>query len=213
MYKRRGGQINALECPVFFEGVQLDPSNHWIKLAEMMPWDWIEREYAGSFERTTTGNPAKPARMAIGTLIIKERYGLSDEDVVEEIRMNPYLQYFIGLSKFMHKAPFDASSITRLRKRATPEMLARINDIIIGRAKAPENKPKDPSDEQLPSAGSGKGDHAAEKGNSLKAPNEGTLILDAACMPQNIRFPTDLSLLNEARESWKRRLTHYTRKA
>lgn len=29
--------------------------------------------------------------------------------------------------------------------------------------------------------------------------NEGTLILDATCAPQNIRFPTDVSLLNEAR--------------
>ena len=200
MYKRRNGQINALESPIFFEGVQLDPSNHWVKMAEMMPWDRIEREYAGSFEGTTTGNPAKPARMAIGTLIIKERYGLSDEDVVDEIRMNPYLQYFVGLSKFTHKAPFDPSAITRFRKRATPEMLARINDIIIGRAKAPEDKPKDPPDEQPPSEGSGKGDRATEKGNNLKAPNEGTLILDATCVPQNIRFPTDLSLLNEARE-------------
>ena len=33
-----------------------------------------------------------------------------------------------------------------------------------------------------------------------KSPNEGTLILDATCVPQNIRFPTDTSLLNEARE-------------
>ncbi len=29
--------------------------------------------------------------------------------------------------------------------------------------------------------------------------NEGTLILDATCAPQNIRFPTDVSVLNEAR--------------
>ena len=83
-------------------------------------------------------------------------------------------------------------------------MLARINDIIIGRAKAPEDKPKDspkdPPDEQPPSAGSGKGDRATQKGNNLKASNEGTLILDTTCVPQNIRFPTDLSLLNEARE-------------
>ncbi len=28
---------------------------------------------------------------------------------------------------------------------------------------------------------------------------ERTLILDATCAPQNIRFPTDGSLLNEAR--------------
>ncbi|TLM97902.1 MAG: transposase, partial [Actinobacteria bacterium] len=31
-------------------------------------------------------------------------------------------------------------------------------------------------------------------------PNQGTLILDATCTPADIRFPTDLGLLNEARE-------------
>ena len=31
--------------------------------------------------------------------------------------------------------------------------------------------------------------------------NEGTLIPDANCAPQNIRFPTDASLLNEAWEN------------
>jgi IS5 family transposase len=31
-------------------------------------------------------------------------------------------------------------------------------------------------------------------------PNRGTLIPDATCVPQNIRFPTDVSLLNEGRE-------------
>ena len=33
-----------------------------------------------------------------------------------------------------------------------------------------------------------------------KSPNEGTTIPDATCASQNIRFPTDTSLLNEARE-------------
>lgn len=32
-------------------------------------------------------------------------------------------------------------------------------------------------------------------------PNEGTLIVDATCAPQNIRYPQDTSLLNEAREN------------
>ena len=33
-----------------------------------------------------------------------------------------------------------------------------------------------------------------------ESPNEGTLILDATYAPQNIHFPTDTRLLNEARE-------------
>ncbi len=32
------------------------------------------------------------------------------------------------------------------------------------------------------------------------SPNQGQLILDATCAPADIRYPTDLDLLNEARE-------------
>ena len=33
-------------------------------------------------------------RIALGALIIKEKLKLSDEETVEQIRENPYLQYF-----------------------------------------------------------------------------------------------------------------------
>lgn len=194
MYRKQNGQLNALEGPSYFGGVKLDPSNQWVRLSEITPWEAIEREYAASFDGILTGNPAKSARMAVGTLIIKERYGFSDEDVVEEIRMNPYLQYYIGLCTFTHKAPFDASTITRFRKRATPQMLATINDLVIGRTK-PEEKREDPPEEP-PESGGG----SVSDASKAEAENKGTLILDATCAPQNIRFPTDISLLNEARE-------------
>jgi hypothetical protein len=139
--------------------------------------------------------------MAIGTLVVKERYRFSDDDILEEIRMNPYLQYFIGLPEFTHEAPFDKSAITRFRKRITPEMLSEINDIIIGRKKTgEEGESNDPSDGQPPSSEGKQPDPPCEEETADKAANEGTLILDATCAPQNIRYPTDISLLNEARE-------------
>lgn len=184
---------------MFFGGVQLAADNQWVRLEAITPWDAIEKEYAESFEGVVTGNPAKPARMAVGTLVIKERYRFSDEDIIEEIRMNPYLQYYIGLPEFTHEAPFDASTITRFRKRVTPEMLREINDIVIGRKKPPEENPKDPS-EAPPPAGSRSPEDGEEPADESEPANEGTMILDATCAPQNIRFPTDISLLNEARE-------------
>jgi hypothetical protein len=194
MYKRRGGQISMLESPMFFGGVRLDLKNAWVKLVEIIPWEAFEEKYAETFKDSTTGNPAKPARMAIGTLIVKERYGFSDDDILEEIRMNPYLQYFIGLPEFTHEAPFDQSVITRFRKRVTKEMLAEINDIIIDQNKGNE-EPGNPSQEGSSSGEGNPADEAVGEGG-----NEGTLILDATCAPQNIRYPRDLSLLNEARE-------------
>ena len=201
MYKKRGGQIDALSSPIFFGGVELDPTNTWVKIAEMIPWEAFEAKYAESFEGSTTGNQAKPARMAIGTLIVKERYRFSDDDILEEIRMNPYLQYFIGLPEFTHEAPFDQSVITRFRKRVTPEILQEINDIIIGRKKAEgEEKSEGPRDDQPLSDGGGTPGSACVEDSDHEAANEGTMILDATCAPQNIRYPTDISLLNEARE-------------
>jgi hypothetical protein len=35
--------------------------------------------------------------MALGALIIKEKIATSDEETFEQIRENPYLQYFLGL--------------------------------------------------------------------------------------------------------------------
>jgi hypothetical protein len=36
--------------------------------------------------------------------------------------------------------------------------------------------------------------------SSKKQPNQGSHLIDATCAPVDIRHPTDLSLLNEARE-------------
>ena len=90
-------------------GGQLDPENRWVKLSKLIPWDVIEDKYAALFAKNNTGAPAKPVRMALGALLIKEKGGFSDEEVVEQIKENPYLQYFIGLPEFQKEAPFDPS--------------------------------------------------------------------------------------------------------
>ncbi len=53
------------------------------------------------------GTPAKPFRMALTALIIKEKLGTSDLKTVEQIKENPYLQYFIGLSSYSNEASLD----------------------------------------------------------------------------------------------------------
>ena len=148
--------------------------------------------------------------MALGALIIKERYGFSDEDTVQEIRMNPYLQFFLGLPAFQHEAPFDASTMTLFRKRIPVDLLADLNDYIAGRRNpyakdgntngdSSGNTP--PSD--TPSGQSNESADTEEQNEKEQPANRGTLILDATCVPQDIRYPTDISLLNESRDVWK----------
>ena len=196
MYKRHTGQVSMLESPEMFGSLPLDPNNDWIRLSKLVPWRAFDLKYADNF-RSKKGQRAIDSRMALGALLIKPAYkALSDEDITKEIAMNPYLQYFLGLHEYRYECPFDPSMMTRFRQRITPEMLAWVNDQIIGR-KTEQDKHDDDG-----SNGSGTGSQADESqdGESKEEKNEGTMILDATCAPQNIRFPTDASLLNEGRE-------------
>jgi len=69
--------------------------------------------------------------MALGSLLIKERMRLSDEETVEQIKENPYLQYFIGLSEFQQKAPFDSSLMTHFRKRFDASIINQVNEWMV----------------------------------------------------------------------------------
>jgi hypothetical protein len=75
-----------------------------------MPWEELEATYAPQFS-PTTGAPAKPVRLAFGALFIKQRLGLTDEETVEQIRENAYMQFFLGFASYSIKAPFDPSMI------------------------------------------------------------------------------------------------------
>ncbi len=46
------------------------------------------------------GAPAQPFRMALGDLIITARLGLTDEELVEQITENHYLQFSLDWGAF-----------------------------------------------------------------------------------------------------------------
>lgn len=83
----------------------MNPENRWVKKAAMIPWDEIEDRYAELFP-SEVGMPAKPLQTALGSLLIQKEYGYSDRELVEQIKENPYYQYFIGLPGYEYKAPF-----------------------------------------------------------------------------------------------------------
>jgi len=70
------------------------------------------------------------------------------------------------------------------RKRFDKDALAKINESIVFNARDEEKK-DDPQD---------------DSSNDPPTANRGKLIVDAACTPADITYPTDLKLLNEARE-------------
>lgn len=188
MYRYSNGQISLSDFkqPV---GMNLKESNRWVKKAQTIPWPDIERRYARLFTNRK-GNVAKPLRLALGACIIQAEYGYSDEETALQIQENPYLQYFCGYPGYDdERLPFDPSLMVYFRKRLTPEVLGEINEMIVQDAIKQRKKvaeKKDDDDDSNPPAGGG---------------NTGTLIVDATCAPSDIRFPQDVSLLDEAREN------------
>ena len=176
-------------------GLHMNPDNRWIKMADSIPWDEFEIKYAGLFP-SLTGNVAKPLRMALGALIIQTKFQYPDRELVEQITENPYLQYFIGLPGYQEEPPFDASTLVLFRKRITMDMIMEANEYILAK--------KDDHD-QPPSSGSSGNHHESE------TENKGTLTLDATCAPAHIRYPQDISLLNEAREFLERMIQRFCR--
>jgi hypothetical protein len=169
-------------------GGHLRSDNRWGILAGQIPWHQIEQAY-GELFCDDNGCPAKSARMALGALLIKERLGTSDRETVEQITENPYLQYFLGLMEYQDAPPFDHSMMTHFRKRFDKEMLAEINESIV--EVAMENS----EDSDIVPA-SVKDESSDDNANS----NKGKMLVDATCTPADIAYPTDVSLLNEARE-------------
>ena len=79
--------------------------------SSLMPWEELEQTYAPQFS-PTTGAPAKPVRLAFGALFIKQRLGLTDEETVEQIRENAYMQFFLGFAGYSTKAPGPPKSVS-----------------------------------------------------------------------------------------------------
>ncbi|WP_434685451.1 transposase [Pseudanabaena minima] len=185
-------------------GGKLSGENRWVRLAELVPWEQFENEYAAQFSQGQ-GAPAKPFRMALGALIIKEKLGTSDEETVEQIRENPYLQYFLGLSEYRDKAPFEASMMVHFRKRLNLEIGGRINERIVKPPKESGQKEivekQDKKEEKKEDKKEKLEEQNIEKEQKEPEPaNQGKLLLNATVAPSDIRYPTDIKLLNEARE-------------
>ena len=166
-------------------GGRLNPQNRWVALTAIIPWEVIEKRYAKQFS-SRLGAPAKRSRLALGSLIIKQRMKISDEETVEQIKENPYLQFFLGFEGYTEEAPFEASMMVYLRKRFGAKTMSEVNELII-------EKQRTSSDDE---ESGGK----RESRESGEVPNQGQLLLDASCVPQDIRHPTDIGLLNDARE-------------
>ena len=211
-------QITIDQFCLPFNG-KLDPKNRWVVLAGKMPWQKIDEYY--NTKMSSEGRGAYSSRLAFGSCLIKEYCNYSDEETVQAIAENPYLQYFVGFKEFLSQAPFDASMMVHFRKRFEVQFVAKVNEYLAtgewpnekmrqvdqnkhdkdkhdksGGSASSSNPPIDASKDNNESATS---DQAVQERTDL-ANNHGKLLADATVVPAEIQYPTDIELLNTARE-------------
>lgn len=186
---------NQLSLDLFshpFETV-LDANNRWVRLAELVPWDELAGIYARQLENNS-GRKTIDIRIVIAAVIIKHKLRLDDRGTVAMIQENIYLQYFCGLKEFTIAPVFDPSLFVDIRKRLGKREFDKFNQAVILRSeelKPKQSKIKTKSNEKR-----------ADKNEETK--NKGTLKVDATVADQEITYPNDVKLLNEARENLER---------
>jgi IS5 family transposase len=181
MYKYSPDFVNQLEL---FElsmpfGGKLDRQNRWVQLSSLIDWRGFDYAYGKLF--SDIGRPALPARLVIGSLIIKHVKEVSDEEVIQEVIESPYLQFFIGLKTFSYAPAFDSSSLSNVRKRLGEETFIEFEQTIINMLVS----------------------HNLIKPKGLQK--------DATVFESEITYPTDTGLLNKARLFCVKQIRRYSK--
>lgn len=168
MYKGKDRKTGYLFEELFPFGGKLDENNRWLRICGMIPWEELEKRYASYFSER--GRPALDGRLVIGLLILKHISGLSDEEVVQELRENPYWQALCGFEHFVTEPVLDDSSLSKLRKRLGLKYVKELEEMTY----------KVLIDRKI-----------------IKAKG---MLVDATVFPESIKYPTDVGLLNDVRE-------------
>ena len=152
---------------------QIVDLNHPLaKLARAVDWRFLEERF-GAVYSDGSGQPPLPTRLMAGLAILKHMHDLSDEVLCERWIENPYYQLFCGEEFFVHRLPFDRSSMTRWRQRMGEEKLVALIQ------------------ESL---------NVATRIGAAKPADFSKVIVDTTVQPKAVAFPTDAKLMHRARE-------------
>lgn len=116
------------------------------------------------------GRPGLDGRLVIGLFLLKHMSGMSDRSLIMELRENVYWQAFCWLEGFVTSKQLDSSSLTKIRKRLGPKFTKEME----------------------------KKTYAVliEK----KIIRRKGMLVDGTVMPEKIKYPNDVGLLNDVRE-------------
>jgi IS5 family transposase len=127
MQPKKADRQRSFLCPDLLD--QLDPRNHLLGLAKVIPWQVFEDNFQPLY--AASGRSGKPVRLMVGLLILKQLENLSDERVVEAWVQNPYFQAFCGQQRFTWKLPCDPSELTYFRRRIGEDGVCKIIEVSV----------------------------------------------------------------------------------
>src|SRR3982075_4041234 len=149
------------------------------QLAGQIDWNWIDGEIAPLY--SDKGRPGIPTRFAIGLLLLKHIYGLSDEGVCERWVYDPYFQFFTGEEFFQHVFPHERSDLSHWRKRLGDRLELLLAESL----------------------------RLAHEAGALRSKDLARVTVDTTVQPKNITFPTDAKLLHAAIKGLNRLATRH----
>jgi IS5 family transposase len=102
----------------------IDLRHGLILLSDKIDWNYFEKSFSSLY--SSTGKPAMPIRLMVGSLMLKRIYNLGDETLCESWIRDPYMQYFCGMAHFEHRFPCDPSDFVHFRKRIGEKGIEKI---------------------------------------------------------------------------------------
>lgn len=125
--KKSNNQQKQFLCEGLSE--MLNPQDALYQLAHAIDWDKLEKDFSDYY--VNFGRPAKPTRLMISLLLLKQMFNKGDETVVEEWIRNPYWQYLSGFDTFQWKFPCEPSDLVHFRNRIGKEGIKQIFEISV----------------------------------------------------------------------------------
>ena len=106
---------------------QIDRDKCWMKRAELVPWDAMDKLYRRYFDEGKQ-SVIKSSRLILGLMLGQMLLKLGDRPIVEYFHENPYFQYFCGQDTFVvktEKSILHHSLLSKRRKRLGKAYMAQ----------------------------------------------------------------------------------------
>jgi IS5 family transposase len=155
----------------------LDLGHELVKMVRLVGWSELTSDLK-EYYCVDNGRPGEAIRLMAGLQLLKDMKGLSDEEVCEVWRENPYFQYFCGEEFFQHRLPVEPPSLSIFRKRIGKKGMERLLKETI---------------------------QMGLKSGTVTARDLQKVNVDTTVQEKAIRFPTDTQLCHKAREELVKR--------